>query len=133
MGKGNTPLILSGWESIDRTEAQKKFDLALSTFRASFKERLEHTPTILTSMPFNPAIIAWAREILRSHECSTGLSQLISEIDTPGASHQICSWPFVKKLTVHLKSVILSKGLIIDEVTCRNASTLASLMALLYS
>ncbi|PVH91907.1 hypothetical protein DM02DRAFT_544867, partial [Periconia macrospinosa] len=129
----------------NRTEAQKKFDLALSTFRASFKERLEHTPTILTTMPFDSAIdtmVEWARQTLRScsisgspsgfqqsyqsvEECSARLSQLTSEVNIPGAGHQICPWPFVKKLTVHLKSVILSKGLIIADLPGLRDSNLA--------
>lgn len=114
----------------DRRRLQRKADLARETFRASFRQRLEQTPTVLSSMPFEHAVgtmVEWASQLLpRQGEqesfstlegCSSRLRELTSESDDSllnGASR--ACWPFIQKLRVYLKAYILSKGLIIADL-----------------
>lgn len=114
----------------DRRTLERKASLARETFRASFQEKLEQVPTILTTMPFELAVgkmIEWASRILppeEGHEafstvegCSTRLRQLTSESDDSfrtGGSRSC--WPFIQKLRVYLKAYILSKGLVLADL-----------------
>ncbi|RYO90874.1 hypothetical protein DL766_001625 [Monosporascus sp. MC13-8B] len=114
----------------NRRRLQRKADLAKGTLRASFKERLEQTPSVLSSMPFEHAVetmVEWASQLLprqggqesfRTVEgCSARLRELSSESDDslPNGGSRPC-WPFIQKLRVYLKAYILSKGLIITDL-----------------
>jgi hypothetical protein len=114
----------------DRRRLQRKADLARETFRASFRERLEQTPTVLSSMLFEHAVgtmVEWASQLLPQQEgqesfstvegCSSRLRELTSESDDslPNGVSRAC-WPFIQKLRVYLKAYILSKGLIIADL-----------------
>ncbi|RYP01347.1 hypothetical protein DL765_010864 [Monosporascus sp. GIB2] len=109
---------------------QRKADLAKETLRASFRERLEQTPTVLFSMPFEHAVetmVEWASQLLPRQggqesfrtveECSSRLRELSSESgdSLPNGESRTC-WPFIQKLRVYLKAYILSKGLIIADL-----------------
>lgn len=114
----------------DRRRLQRTADLARETFRASFRERLEQTPTVLSSMPFEHAVgtmVEWASQLLPRQGrqesfstvegCSSRLRELTSESDEflPNGASRTC-WPFIQKLRVYLKAYILSKGLIIADL-----------------
>ncbi|KAF2194396.1 hypothetical protein K469DRAFT_495226, partial [Zopfia rhizophila CBS 207.26] len=117
-------------DDIDRKGLQRQADLARETFRASFTERLEQTPTVLSSMPFEHAVgtmVEWASQLLPRQGgqesfstvegCSSRLRELTSESDDslPNGESRTC-WPFIQKLRVYLKAYILSKGLIIADL-----------------
>ncbi|KAH8732134.1 hypothetical protein GQ44DRAFT_767167 [Phaeosphaeriaceae sp. PMI808] len=109
---------------------QRKADLAKETFKASFGGRVDQHPTILTSMPFENSVrlmVEWAEQLLprqRGREsfttiedCSSRLRDLSSESDSPVPIGGVRTrWPFIKKLQVHLRAYILSKGLIIADL-----------------
>ena len=114
----------------DRIRLQRTADLARDTFRASFRERLEQTPTVLSSMPFQHAVrtmVEWTSQLLPPQgrqesfstvtACSSRLRELTSESDDflPNGVSRTC-WPFIQKLRVHLKAHILRKGLIIADL-----------------
>ncbi|KAF2688370.1 hypothetical protein K458DRAFT_414140 [Lentithecium fluviatile CBS 122367] len=120
----------NGEDDNDRRTLQRKADLAGQTFRASFRERLEQTPTVLSSMPFGHAVgtmVEWASLLLPQQGrqesfstiegCSSRLRELTSESDDslPSGVSRTC-WPFIQKLQVYLKAYILSKGLIITDL-----------------
>ncbi|KAF2462919.1 uncharacterized protein BDR25DRAFT_298822 [Lindgomyces ingoldianus] len=109
---------------------QNKADLARETFRASFRDRLEQMPTVLSSMPFENAVgmmVEWASQLLPQQGgqesfstvegCSARLRELTSESDDSlsNAESRTC-WPFIQKLRVYLRAYILSKGLIIADL-----------------
>ncbi|RYP50632.1 hypothetical protein DL768_003914 [Monosporascus sp. mg162] len=109
---------------------QRKADLARETLRASFRERLEQAPTVLSSMPFGHAVetmVEWASQLLPRQGgqesfstvegCSSRLRELSSESDDslPNGGSRTC-WPFIQKLRVYLRAYILSKGLIIADL-----------------
>ena len=114
----------------ERNRLRSKADLAKQTFKASFGANLERTPTVLSSMPFDHAIttmMEWASQELpwqggqetfsTVEECSSRLRDLSSESDPDSAtSASRVHWPFIRKLRVHLKAHILSKGLIIADL-----------------
>jgi hypothetical protein len=117
-------------EDSNRRRLQRKADLASETFRASFREKLRQTPTVLSSMPFVRAVqtmMQWAsqliprqggREVFRTVEgCSSRLRELTSETNDPlhDGESPTC-WPFIRKLRVYLKAFILSQGLIIADL-----------------
>jgi GTPase SAR1 family protein len=117
-------------EEHDRTGSRRKADLARETFRASFRERLEQTPTLLSSMPFEQAVgmmVEWASQLLprqgmqesfsTAAECSSRLRELTSDSDDslPDGVPQT-PWPFVQKLRVYLNAYILREGLIIADL-----------------
>lgn len=114
----------------ERTRLQNKANLARDTFRASFGERLDQMPTVLSSLPFEQAVetmVEWTSQILPRREmqesfstvegCSTRLRELGSESDgpSPNGASQVY-WPFIHKLRVHLRAYILSRGLIIADL-----------------
>lgn len=93
----------------EREEFKKREELALNTFKASFRTRLDDNPELLLSLPLEQALdtmMTWTTQIL-SHQgptqetfdtddqCSSRLKVLTSEMDGDG---QICLWPFIKKL-----------------------------------
>lgn len=114
----------------DKQRSKKTAELAIETFRASFKERLDRTPRVLTSMPFDRAVgsmVEWASQLLPRdagqesfstiEACSSRLRELTSEsndVSTNGPP-RTC-WPFIQKLRVYLKAYMLSKGLIISDL-----------------
>lgn len=116
---------------------QNSANIAIGVFQASFRERLNETPAVLSSTPFEDAIhtlMVWASQALPSQsnfnnkgnreffkkveDCSDRLSELTSETRDPlnSLGSQPCPWPFVKKVRVYLKSYILSKGLVIADL-----------------
>ncbi|RYO81753.1 hypothetical protein DL764_009715 [Monosporascus ibericus] len=117
-------------EDDNNRRLQRKADLAGETLRASFRERLEQTPTVLSSMPFDHAVetmMEWASQLLPRQGgqesfstlegCSSRLRELSSESDEslPNGGSRTC-WPFIQKLRVYLRAYILSKGLIIADL-----------------
>lgn len=114
----------------ERKRLRETANLAIETFRASFREKLEETPTVLSSMPFPQAVktmVEWASELLpRSmgqesfrtvEECSSRLVTLTSDSDgTLPNEGSRARWPFIQKLRVYLNAYILSKGLIIADL-----------------
>ncbi|CAO2651427.1 Nn.00g039970.m01.CDS01 [Neocucurbitaria sp. VM-36] len=114
----------------DRKRLQKTAQLAGETFRASFREKLEQKPTVLSTMAFKPAVVTmvqWASQLLPPQggqesfntveECSSRLRELTSEPheSSPHEESPTC-WPFIQKIRVYLKAHILSKGLIIADL-----------------
>ncbi|KAJ4363421.1 hypothetical protein N0V83_009714 [Neocucurbitaria cava] len=114
----------------ERKILEEKARLASETFRASFRERLEQTPSVLSTMPFKRAIetmVEWASHQLPQQSgqesfntvegCSSRLRDLTSEPHDflPYESSRTC-WPFIQKIRVYLKAYILSKGLIIADL-----------------
>lgn len=117
-------------EDGDGNMLQRKAKLAKETFNASFKEKLEQTPNLLLSIPFDIAIgtmLNWASQRLprrideesfnTAEDCSSRLRELTSASED-SASGDIgrTFWPFIQKLRVYLKAHILSKGLIIADL-----------------
>jgi hypothetical protein len=109
----------------ERKRLEKNADLAKDIFRESFGDRLERTPTILTSMPFGQAVgmmAEWVSEVLLRRidqvsfstvkECSLRMRKLTSDPAGDAQSY----WPFIKKVRVYLKAHILSKGLILADL-----------------
>lgn len=109
---------------------KEKGELARATFRASFRERLEQAPTVLSSMPFGQAVktmVEWASQLLSGQEkqelfstvegCSSRLRALTSESDDslPNRASRT-PWPLIQKLRVYLKVHTLSNGLIIADL-----------------
>jgi hypothetical protein len=99
----------------DRENLKQKADLAKSTFRASFRERLDNTPAVLDAVVFDEAIdtmMTWVSQILPQlgtgesgilsresfddiNQCSIRLKRLTSETEE---RDQACLWPFIRKL-----------------------------------
>jgi hypothetical protein len=109
----------------ERKRLEKNADLAKDIFRESFGDRLERTPNILTSIPFEQAVgmmAEWASEVLLQRidqvsfntvkECSLRMRKLTSDPARDAQSY----WPFIKKVRVYLKAHILSKGLILADL-----------------
>lgn len=119
-----------GTDETDAGRLKRTADLARDTFKASFRPKLEQTPAVLNSMPFEQAVermVQWASQLLPQGEmqesfstietCSSRLRQLTSEMSDP-TSHEIpqTCWPFIQKLRVYLKAHILSKGLVVADL-----------------
>jgi hypothetical protein len=116
--------------SDDTVKLQKTAELATQTFRSSFGKRLDESPEILSSMPFQDAIatmMEWASQLLSQkyqrstfntiEECSSWLRDFGSEADPAFAAGNIrTSWPFIQKIRVYLNAYILSKGLILADL-----------------
>jgi hypothetical protein len=116
----------------ERDDLQKRADLAINTFRASFRRRLNENPSILLSTPLGDALdsmMTWVSQILaqqggnrrdsqsretfrNAEQCSSRLKALTSEADEAGPSF----WPFIRKIKVYLRAHILSKGLVIADL-----------------
>lgn len=99
----------------DRENLKQKADLAISTFRASFGEKLENTPALLEVVAFNEAIntmMTWVSQVLPllereesgilskevfddMNQCSNRLKSLTSETGERG---QPSLWPFIRKI-----------------------------------
>jgi hypothetical protein len=109
--------------------SQKKAKLAEETFRASFGQKLERIPNLLSSFKFEDAVetmVEWTSQLLPRQactetfstieECSSRLRELVSESDGSSEGRPRTSWPFIQKVRVHLNAYILSKGLIIADL-----------------
>ncbi|QKX56123.1 uncharacterized protein TRUGW13939_03223 [Talaromyces rugulosus] len=115
----------------DREDLGKNAALAQSTFRASFRNKLDDHPEVLDTLPFSDAIdtmMGWVEQVLPSlgtqenslresfsdiNQCSNRLTVLASETDE---RDQAYSWPLIRKLKVYLRSHILSRGLILADL-----------------
>ena len=98
----------------DLARLRETAKVAKATFTASFRERLEQTPAVLSLLPLDDAIqimIEWSSQMLPRQasveesfdtvdRCSSRLSELTSESHQPrpNRSAETCLWPFVKKL-----------------------------------
>lgn len=99
----------------DREDLLGKAALAESTFRASFRNKLDDNPEVLSTLPLENAIdimMGWVGQTLPGlvrtqensimqesfsdiNQCSNRLKFLASETD---GRDQTCSWPFIRKL-----------------------------------
>ncbi|KAH8688821.1 hypothetical protein BGW36DRAFT_392225 [Talaromyces proteolyticus] len=114
-----------------RQAMRQKADLAKSTFQASFRYKLDDDPELLGTLPFDQAInkmMVWVLEVVPGldtrdrdtresfediNQCSNRLRILTSDTEE---RDQACLWPFIRKLKVHMKAYILSKGLILADL-----------------
>ncbi|KUL85849.1 hypothetical protein ZTR_07402 [Talaromyces verruculosus] len=131
--KSKTASDLADMAAEDRENLKRKADLATSTFRASFGERLDNTPAVLDVVAFDEAIntmITWVSQVLPQlgmgesgilsresfddmNQCSNRLKSLTSETEE---RDQACLWPFIRKLKVYMRAHILSRGLILADL-----------------
>jgi hypothetical protein len=113
--KSTTVSALAAMAAEDRENLKRKADLATSTFRASFGERLGNTPAVLDGVAFDEAIntmMTWVSQVLPqlgtgesgillresfddANQCSNRLKSLTSETEE---RDQTCLWPFIRKL-----------------------------------
>lgn len=116
----------------DREDLERRAALAMSTFNASFRGRLDNNPDILLTIPLDEALdlmMNWVSQILTQEgvnwrdgqlretfrdvgQCSSRLKVLTSEADGAGPSF----WPFIRKIRVYIHAHILSQGLIIADL-----------------
>jgi hypothetical protein len=101
----------------DREDLGKNAALAQSTFRASFRNKLDDRPEVLDTLPFSDAIdtmMGWVEQVLPrlgtqenslresfsdTNQCSNRLTVLASETDE---RDQAYSWPLIRKLKLVL-------------------------------
>ncbi|KAL1870774.1 hypothetical protein Daus18300_005094 [Diaporthe australafricana] len=114
------------FESGDDTESKDKAQLAIDTFRSMFRGKLQDEHFILEA-PESAVLETFktlvkealragppSRQICRTlEECSSVLLPLSSEPHDP---KEFSVWPYVRKMKVHLKSHVLSKGLILIDL-----------------
>lgn len=113
--ESTTASVLASMAAEDRENLKRKADLATSTFRASFRERLDNNPALLDVAAFDAAIntmMTWVSQILPQlgmgesgilsresfddiNQCSNRLKSLTSETEE---RDQACLWPFIRKL-----------------------------------
>lgn len=108
------------------TEFKDKAQLAIDTFRSMFRGKLQDEHFILEAP--ESAVLetfnTWVKEALRAgppsrqklrtlEECSSVLLPLSSEPHNP---KEFSVWPYIRKIKVHLKSHVLSKGLILVDL-----------------
>lgn len=113
--KSTTASALAAMAAEDRENLKRKADLAKSTFKASFRERLDNTPAVLDVVAFDEAIdtmMTWVSQVLPQlgtgesgilpresfddiNQCSNRLKSLTSETEE---RDQACLWPFIRKL-----------------------------------
>lgn len=111
----SVPTAMTAEERENRENLKRKADLATSTFRASFRERLDNNPAVLDVVAFDEAIktmMTWVSQVLPPlgsgesdilsresfddiHQCSNRLKSLTSETEE---RDQACLWPFIRKL-----------------------------------
>jgi hypothetical protein len=134
----------TGVSKSDLEFLQKRADLALHTFKASFRGRFERNLDELRNMDFDWTIgklLEWAQELLPSpsedgnnhksetlsnqEECAARLRALTSESGVP----ESCLWPFIKKLKVYVNAYILSKGLVIADLPGKRVVSFNSLLS----
>lgn len=113
--KSKNASVLAEMAAEDRENLKRKADLATSTFRASFRERLDNTPAVLDVVAFDEAIntmMTWVSQVLPRlstgesgilsresfddiNQCSNRLKSLTSETEE---RDQACLWPFIRKI-----------------------------------
>lgn len=111
---------LEGADQENPSSSQRAAEVARETFKASFGARLEQTPAVLSSMPFDQAVelmVEWSsqrlpmlgrgndttdrRESFTSvEECSERLKELTSdsEENSRNETSRACPWPFIRKI-----------------------------------